>query len=558
MGKELRSDKTKKGDDRLPHRALLYATGMTPEQMDQPFIGIFSSFTDLIPGHTGMRTLERKIEHGVCAGNGTPFIIGIPGICDGIAMGHCGMHYSLPSRELIADLVESITEAHQLDGIVLLTNCDKITPGMLMAACRLNIPAIAVTAGAMLSGRHKGRRTSLVQDGFEAVAKVKSGEITKAEAQIIEMGICPGGGSCQGMYTANTMACITEAIGMSLPGMAASLAGTSEKERLAFMSGKRIVEMVQQDIITSQIVTKDSLRNGIRIDMALGGSTNTTLHIPAIAHEANVDVTLDDFDKLSRTTPQLTNMRPAGDHMMEDLHEAGGIPAVLKQLLPLLDTASLNCINVSGKTLHDTVAKIPDGDFEIIHHLEKPVANEGGIVVLKGNLAPDGAVVKQGAVNADMMDFTGTAKVFDSEDAAIKYVDEGKVKPNDVLIVRYEGPKGGPGMRESLELTSKIAGSDLGGQIAVVTDGRFSGGSRNLSVGHVSPEAAVGGAIALVQNGDKIHINIPERLIDVLVDEHELNRRKMDWVAPKPKIKHGWLNRYSRLVTSAATGAILE
>ncbi|MBN1976939.1 MAG: dihydroxy-acid dehydratase [Anaerolineae bacterium] len=551
----MRSDQSKKGLERMPNRALLYATGVTPKQMDKPFIGVCSSFTDLVPGHIGMRGLERKIEWGVAAGGGAPFLFSVPGICDGVAMGHSGMHYSLPSRELIADMIESIVQAHMLDGLVLLTNCDKITPGMLMAACRLDIPSIVVTAGPMRSGHYEGRKLSLVRDTFEAVGLVQAGKLDEAGARALEIEACPGVGSCQGLYTANTMACLTEAMGLSLPGTGTGLAGTAKKERIAQMAGERVVELVREGITSRQIVTRESLENAIRVDMALGGSTNTTLHIPAVAHAAEVDITLADFDRLSRETPQLASLRPGGDQMMEDLEWAGGIPAVLKNLQTLINQ---ECLNVSGQTVGEIVAATPTGDPGVVRTLKAPIAKEGGIAVLHGSLAPDGAVVKQGAVVPEMMQFTGAARVFDSEDAAMDYLFAGKVVEKDILIVRYEGPRGGPGMRESLALTAAVTGCGLGEKIAIVTDGRFSGGTRNLSIGHVSPEAAEGGPIALVQDGDPIKVDLPGRTIDLLVDETELEKRKAGWQRPAPKFKRGWLARYERLVTSAAQGAVLE
>jgi dihydroxy-acid dehydratase len=550
----MRSDKVKKGIERTPNRALLYADGITSEQMDQPFIGLCSSFTDLIPGHIGMRRLERKIEGGIYAGGGTPFLFSVPGICDGIAMGHTGMYYSLPSRELIADMVETIVQAHQLDGLVLLTNCDKITPGMLMAACRLDIPTIVVTAGAMRSGNYKGRKLSLVKDTFEAVGLYKAGKMSESELCCMELEACPGEGSCQGLYTANTMACLTEAMGMSLPGMATALAGTSKKDRLAFASGKKIVELVKKDVTTRKIVTKKSLENAIRIDLALGGSTNTTLHIPAIAHAAEVDISLADFDRLSHETPQLASLQPGGDDLMEDLDFAGGIQSMQKELASILNK---ECMTVSGLTVKDICEKAEEGDRGVIKTMKDPYAKEGGIAVLKGSLAPLGAVVKTGAVDPSMAKFTGEAKVFDGEDAAMKYAMEGKVKAGDVLVVRYEGPKGGPGMRESLALTSAIQGLGLGKGIALITDGRFSGGTRNLSIGHVSPEAADGGPIALIKNGDKVSIDLPGRKLDLLVDAKELDERKKAWKKPAAKFTKGWLARYEKLVTSASSGAVL-
>jgi dihydroxy-acid dehydratase len=539
----------------MPNRALLHAVGVTPKQMEKPFIGVCSSFTDLIPGHSGMRALERKIEWGVCSGGGVPFLFSVPGICDGIAMGHSGMHFSLPSRELIADMIETIVQAHQLDGIVLLTNCDKITPGMLMAACRLDIPAIAVTAGPMHSGRHEGRRLDLVRDTFEAVGLCQAGKLSEEGATNLEIEACPGEGACQGLYTANTMACLTETMGMSLPGTGTALAGSAKKMRLAEMAGERVVELVRQGVTARQIVTKSALENAIRVDLALGGSTNTTLHIPAIAHAAEVDVTIDAFDRLSREIPQIISLRPGGEYMMEDFEWSGGIPSMLKALESKLD---LNCMTVSGKTLGELCKGYALSPSGIIHTIDNPVASEGGIAVLKGSLAPEGAVVKQGAVTEEMRNFTGTARVFDNEDAAMQYLFAGKVVPGDVLVVRYEGPKGGPGMRESLALTAAVAGCGLGDKIAILTDGRFSGGTRNLSIGHVSPEAADGGPIALVRDGDKIFVSLPERKLDLLVDPAELERRKADWKKPAPKFQRGWLARYERLVVSAAKGAVLE
>jgi dihydroxy-acid dehydratase len=538
----------------MPNRALLYATGVTRRQLDQPFIGVCSSFTDLVPGHIGMRGLERKIEWGVAAGGGVPFLFAVPGICDGIAMGHSGMHYSLPSRELIADMIESIVQAHQLDGLVLLTNCDKITPGMLMAACRLDVPAVVVTAGPMRSGRYRGRRLSLVRDTFEAVGLCQAGKLGEADALELEMEACPGEGSCQGLYTANTMACLSEAMGMSLPNTATALAGSARKARIAQLAGERVVQLVRDGITTRTIVTRESLENAIRVDMALGGSTNTTLHIPAIAHAAEVPITLEDFDRLSRQTPQIASLRPAGDQMMEDLEWAGGIPAVMKTLEPLLNS---DCLNASGQSVAEIVRGASAGDPEVIRPLDKPVHKEGGIAVLTGTLAPEGAVVKQGAVAAAMLQFTGTARVFDGEDAAMAYLRQGQVVEKDILIVRHEGPRGGPGMRESLALTAAVAGCGLGDKIAIVTDGRFSGGTRNLSIGHVSPEAADGGPIALVRDGDPIRVDVSARRLDLLVQPAELERRRASWKPPGPKFTKGWLARYERLVTSAARGAVL-
>jgi len=487
----MKSDTIKKGIERAPHRALLHATGIPKSEMGKPFIGVATSFTDIIPGHTGMRDLERFIEKGVHAGGGYPFFFGIPGICDGIAMGHRGMHYSLPSRELIADMVETISEAHQLDGLILLTNCDKITPGMLMASARVNVPTIVVTAGPMYSGNLKGKRLSLVNDTFEAVGKYKKGLITKSELSDLEMCACPGPGSCQGMYTANTMACVTESLGMSLPGCATAMAVSAKKRRIAFESGSRVVELVKKNITPRKIMTLKAFENAIRIDMALGGSTNTVLHIPAIAHDANVDLPLDLFDEISSKTPHIANMLPGGEHYLEDLEFAGGIPAVLKRFKKDLN----NTLTVSGIKIHAIANKAVITDQEVIRPLNKAHKKEGGIAVLRGNLAPDGAVVKQTAVSKEMMKFKGKAKVFNAEEAAMKAV---------------------------------------------------------------SPEAMEGGPIAIVKDGDIISIDITKRKLDLLLSKKEVENRMKKHKPLKPKITKGWLSRYAAAVTSASTGAIMK
>ncbi len=538
----------------MPHRALLYATGIPRTEMGKPFIGVATSFTDIIPGHTGMRDLERFIEKGVHTGGGYPFFFGIPGICDGIAMGHRGMHYSLASRELIADMVETIAEAHQLDGLVLLTNCDKITPGMLMAAARVNVPSIVVTAGPMLSGRLRGKRLSLVNDTFEAIGKYKKGLLSDPDLAELEMCACPGSGSCQGMYTANTMACVTEALGMSLPGCATALAVSAKKRRIAFESGSRIVELVKKKITPGKILTGEAFENAIRVDMALGGSTNTVLHIPAIAHEANVPLSLELFDEISKNTPHISNMLPGGTHYLEDLEYAGGIPAVLKRL-----KSSMNNTNtVSGMKTFNIADKAEITDPEVIRPLKKAYHKEGGIAVLRGSLAPDGAVVKQTAVSKKMLRFKGRARVFNSEEATLKAILGNKIKAGDVVVIRYEGPIGGPGMREMLNSTASIAGMGLGDSVALITDGRFSGGTRGPCIGHVSPEAMEGGPIAVVRDGDTISINIPKRKLDLLVSDEEIKKRLKTYRAIKPKINKGWLARYASLVTSASTGAVMK
>ncbi|HDH05728.1 MAG TPA: dihydroxy-acid dehydratase [Nitrospirae bacterium] len=550
----MKSNTIKKGLERVPHRALLYATGIPRTEMGKPFIGVATSFTDIIPGHTGMRDLERFIEKGVHTGGGYPFFFGIPGICDGIAMGHRGMHYSLASRELIADMVETIAEAHQLDGLVLLTNCDKITPGMLMAAARVNVPSIVVTAGPMLSGRLRGKRLSLINDTFEAIGKYKKGLLNDSDLAELEMCACPGSGSCQGMYTANTMACVTEALGMSLPGCATSLAVSAKKRRIAFESGSRIVELVKKKITPAKILTGKAFENAIRVDMALGGSTNTVLHIPAIAHEANIPLSLELFDEISRNTPHISNMLPGGTHYLEDLEYAGGIPAVLKRL-----KSSMNNTNtVSGMKIFNIADKAEITDPEVIRPLKKAYHKEGGIAVLRGSLAPDGAVVKQTAVSKKMLRFKGRARVFNSEEDTLKAILGNKIKAGDVVVIRYEGPKGGPGMREMLSSTATIAGMGLGDSVALITDGRFSGGTRGPCIGHISPEAMEGGPIAVVRDGDTISINIPKRKLDLLVSDEEIKKRLKTYRAIKPKINKGWLARYASLVTSASTGAVMK
>ncbi len=550
----MKSDQIKKGIERMPNRALLYATGVSRSQLEKPFIGVFTSFSDLIPGHIGMRELERAIENGVHSGGGVPFLIGIPGICDGIAMGHPGMKYSLASRELIADSVETVAKANALDGIVLLTNCDKITPGMLMASARLDLPAIVVTAGPMHSGRHQGRRLDLVHDTFEAVGLYQAGKLSRCEVEALEMEACPGPGSCQGLFTANTIACLTEAMGMSLPGCATALAGMSKKRRIAFESGRQIVSLIQKKISAKKIINRNSIENAIRVDLALGGSTNTVLHLMAIAKEAGVELPLELFDRLSRSTPNITRIRPAGDHMMEDLEWAGGIPAVLYRLKKYLKDNQ----TTSARNLKQIIKKPDYLDDAVIRPLTDPYSQEGGIAILFGNLAPEGAVVKQSAVSEQMKFFEGLAKCFNSEEAGMKAVMEGKIKPGDVVVIRYEGPKGGPGMREMLSPTSAIAGMGLSESVALITDGRFSGGTRGPCIGHISPEAAALGPIAAIKNGDKIMIDIRKRKIELKVGASEIGKRLKSLPAFEPKIKTGYLARYSRLVSSAGKGAVLE
>ncbi|OHB46764.1 MAG: dihydroxy-acid dehydratase [Planctomycetes bacterium RIFOXYC2_FULL_41_27] len=549
----MRSDKITKGLERVPARALLYATGLSKEDLGKPFIGIASSFTDLIPGHIHMRSLERAIEKGIHAGGGISFIFGVPGICDGIAMGHEGMHYSLASRDLIADIIECVVNAHCLDGLVMLTNCDKITPGMLMGVARLDIPGIVVTAGPMISGRSGKQKLSLVKDTFEAVGRRRKGEITDDQLSCLEMEACPGPGSCQGLYTANTMACVSEALGMSLPRCAAALAISSEKERIAYKSGQQIVELVRKGVTARKIMTRKAFENAIMVDMALGGSTNSCLHIPAIAKEAGVEVDLKLCDDISKRTPHITSLQPGGEYLLEDLYYAGGIPAVMKRLYNDLNDG----LSVSGLSIKEIAKKAEVCDEDVIRSKEKAYHKEGGIAVLYGNLSPNGAVIKQSAVSAKMMQFRGKAKVFDSEEAAMNAIMNSQVKEGMVVVIRYEGPRGGPGMREMLAPTAALVGMGLGESVALVTDGRFSGGTQGPCIGHVSPEAMVGGPLAMVEDGDEIVLDIPNRKLDINIAKELLAKRKAKWTPPKPKITQGMLARYARCVTSADKGAVL-
>ncbi len=550
----MRSDNVKKGIHRAPHRALLYATGVSKEGMKRPFIGIASSFSDLVPGHAGMRDLERQIEKGIHSGGGQAFIFGVPAVCDGIAMGHEGMKYSLPSRDLIADCVETVASAHQLDGLVLLTNCDKITPGMLIAAMRLNIPAIVVTAGPMMDGCSKNEVLTMIRGSFEAIGKFSNGEITKERLTELEDECCPGAGACQGLYTANTMACLTEVMGMSLPFCATAAAVSAKKRQIAFESGLKVVELVEKNITPSKIITRDSMRNAIAADMALGGSTNTILHLLAIANSGEIELSLDDFNELSHKIPQIIKLDPSALPTMTDLHNAGGIPAVLKTMWghtgELKDTKGVSGLKISE------IAKMAWADNNVIKTMENPITSNPGLAVLRGNLAPEGAVIKISGVSPNCLVFEGKAKVFTSEEAAMEAIDRNKIAAGDVVVITYEGPKGGPGMREMLAPTSMIVGKGLGDKVALITDGRFSGGTRGLCVGHICPEAAMGGLIGLVKDGDLIKINIPERKIELCVDEAEISARKAEFKAPEPKENKGYLAKYAKIVQSASLGAI--
>lgn len=550
----MRSDQTKKGIDRVPHRALIHATGVTKKNMDKPFIGIASSFSDLVPGHISMREFERAIEKGIHSGGGQAFIFGLPAICDGIAMGHSGMHYSLPSRELIADSVESMAQSHQLDGLILLTACDKITPGMLMAAARLDIPCIVVTVGPMLAGNRKTRRLSYVRDTWEKIL-VKAGEkVDEKELACLELEACPGCGSCQGLYTANSMGCLTEVLGMSLYGSGTALAVSAKKKRIAHESGEKIVELVKQGVTARKIMTKNAFINAIRVDNAIGGSTNTVLHLTAIAHEAGVEIPLKLFDEISKETPHIINLRPGGETFMEDFEYAGGIPAILNRLKDKLLSAEA----VTGKNIKELAKAGEVYDNEVIRPLNNPYHKEGGLAVLYGNIAPDGCVIKQSAVSAKMMKFKGSAICFNSEEETNKAIRDKKIKPGMCIVTRYEGPKGGPGMREMLSPTSAIAAMGLADSVALITDGRFSGGTKGPCIGHISPEAAAKGVIAAIENGDQIEIDIPNRKINLLVGDPEIKMRLNKLKMPQPKVTSGWLARYAKLVTSANSGAVLK
>lgn len=550
----MKSDEIKKGVHRTPHRALLYGTGMSNKQIDKRFIGIASSFSDLVPGHAGMREIERQIEKGIHSGGGQSFVFGVPAICDGIAMGHSGMKYSLPSRDLIADCVESVAAAHQLDGLVLLTNCDKITPGMLMAALRLDIPCVVVTVGPMLEGKCQHQSLTMVRGTFEAIAKYTSGQIDKKIFEEMEMNSCPGAGACQGLYTANTMACLSEVMGMSLPGCACSSAVSAKTKRIAFDSGLIINELVERDIRPSQIITKESVRNAIIVDLALGGSTNSILHLLAISNEAGIDISLDDFEELSFKIPQIIKLDPSSTMTMTDLENAGGIPAVLKTMFGKVPEMA-DTVGVSGLKISEIIKDVWC-DNEVIRPLDNPITSNPGLAVLYGNLAKDGAVVKISGVDKDCLEFKGRARVFNSEEESMIAINTDKIVPGDVVVIRYEGPKGGPGMREMLAPTSSIVGKGLGKEVALITDGRFSGGTRGLCIGHIAPEAANGGLIGLVEDGDEIYINIEKRELTLLVSEEEIERRRQNFKPLEPKASKGYLKKYSQTVSPANKGAV--
>ncbi len=552
----MRSDILKTGVEHAPHRALLYAGGLSDKNIKKPFIGIASSFSDLVPGHAGMRELERQIEKGIHSGGGQAFIFGVPAVCDGIAMGHSGMRYSLPSRDLIADCVETVASAHQLDGLVLLTNCDKITPGMLIAALRLNIPSIIVTAGPSLEGHCKGETLTFIRGSSEAVGRYRIGEISLEKLCEMEHCACPTIGSCQGLYTANTLACLTEVMGMSLPYCATAAAVSSKKKRIAFDSGYTICELIKGNILPRDIVTKDALRNAIIADLALGGSTNSILHLLAIAQSADIDLSLDDFEQLSNIIPQIIKLDPSSTLTMTDLDNAGGIPGVFKTLFGNTPEFK-DCKNLLGLKVSD-IAKSAWVDNNVIKPLDNPITNDPGLAILHGNLAPDGAVVKISGVDKDVFTFRGKAKVYNHEEDAMKAIEDDVVVAGDVVVIRYEGPKGGPGMREMLAPTSLLVGKGLGKKCALITDGRFSGGTRGLCIGHICPEACMGGTIGLIEDGDTIEIDINKRTINLLVDENILEQRRQSFKPYQNEVPKGYLSKYQRSVTQANKGAIAQ
>ena len=548
----MRSDAVKKGLDKAPARSLLRADGLDDEDFEKPFIGIANSWNEIVPGHIHLNEVVEAVKEGIIEAGGKPFVFGVPAVCDGIAMGHKGMRYSLISREVISDCCEVMVEGHALDGWVGVSNCDKVTPGMLMAMGRMNVPGLIVTGGAMEVGRN-GEDSLDLQSVFEAIGSYSAGTMTEEEVRTIECAACPGRGSCSGLFTANTMACLTEVLGLSLTGCATALADDNRKLSIARETGRRIVELVRRDVKPRDIVTRESFRNAIRVDMAIGGSTNTALHLPAISRDFGCPVTLDDFDEISRVTPHITSLRPGGPYSIRDFDEAGGLPAVLNILKDSLsDEATGN-----GTTIREIAEAHPVLNPEVLRPLDRPFHEQGGIAVLKGNIAPDGSVVKQSAISPKMMRFSGTAKVFDCEKDATDAITSGAIVPGDVVIIRYEGPKGAPGMPEMLSPTSLIVGRGLGETVALITDGRFSGASRGGAIGHVSPEAYAGGPLAAVRDGDIIDIDIPARSLNVRLSDEEIAER-MKGFKPVDRPVTGVQRKYRRLVTSGAQGAYLD
>lgn len=536
----MRSLEIKEGFERAPHRSLLKALGITDEEMSKPFIAVVNSWNEIVPGHVHLQKISDAVKTGIRIAGGVPFEFNTIGVCDGIAMGHVGMKYSLPSRDLIADSIEVMIEAHRFDAMVMIPSCDKIIPGHLMACARIDIPSIVITGGPMEAGIINGRKIDLISC-FEAIGEFKIGKIDEKRLLEIENSACPSYGSCAGLFTANSMACITEALGMSLPYSGTALANSSQRLRIAKETGIRILELLEANITPSQIMTFDAIENAILVDLALGGSTNTVLHITAIAKELGLDISIELFDELARITPHICDMRPGGPNFMEDLHYAGGIPGVMRSLSDLMN---LECMTVSGKFLKEIIEEAKIYNPDVIRPMDNPVHPEGGIAVLKGSLAPKGSVVKQTAVNEKILSHKGPARVFDCEEDAVKAVLDGKIEKGDVIIIRYEGPKGGPGMREMLAVTSVISGEELDDSVALITDGRFSGGTRGPCIGHVMPEAMDGGPIAIVKNDDIIEIDIPNRVLNLLIDAEEIKERLSHWKPPESKFKKGVLAKY--------------
>lgn len=552
----MKSDIVKKGIEKAPHRSLFKAMGYTDEELERPLIGVVNSKNEIVPGHINLDKITEAVKAGIRMAGGTPIEFGAIAVCDGIAMGHLGMKYSLATRELIADSCEAMGKAHSFDGMVFIPNCDKVVPGMLMAAARINVPSIVISGGPMLSLNKDGKQLDL-NSVFEAVGAFKAGKITEDEVCDLENNACPGCGSCSGMFTANSMNCLTEVLGMGLTGNGTIPAVYAERIRLAKHAGMKIMELVQQDIKPADILTIEAFENALTVDMALGCSTNSVLHLPAIANEVGIQINLNIINEISSKTPNLCKLAPAGKHHIQDLYAAGGVQAVMKELSTkgLLHT---DLITATGKTVNENIKDAKIKDYNVIKRIDTPYSNTGGIAVLKGNIAPDGAVVKRSAVADSMLVHKGPARVFDSEDEAIKAIYNGEIAKGDVVIIRYEGPKGGPGMREMLGPTSAIAGMGLDCDVALITDGRFSGASRGASIGHVSPEAMEGGPIALIKEGDIVDINIPAGRLNIEVTDEELTNRKASWTAPAPRITTGYLGRYARMVTSASTGAVLK
>jgi dihydroxy-acid dehydratase len=552
----MRSLQMKQGVEKAPHRSLFKALGLTDEELSRPIIGVVNAQNEVVPGHLHLDQIAQAVKAGIRMAGGTPLEFPAIAVCDGIAMNHAGMKYSLASRELIADSIEIMATAHPFDALVFIPNCDKVVPGMLMAAARLNLPSIFISGGPMLPGIHQGKKVSLT-DMFEGVGSVGAGKMTEEGLQELEECACPGCGSCSGMFTANSMNCLTEVLGMGLPGNGTIPAVNANRIRLAKRAGMQIMALLEKNIRPLDIMTKEAFENAIAVDMALGCSTNTALHLPAIASEAGVKIGFEDFNRISKKTPHLCKLAPAGNHFIDDLDMAGGIPAVVLELSKL-NLINTNSLTVTTKQWNDNLAGAKVKDRKIIRPVEDPYSPDGGLAVLWGSLAPEGAVVKKGAVAPEMMVHTGPARVFESEEEAVEAIMGLKIKPGDVIVIRYEGPKGGPGMREMLTPTAAVSGMGLGESVALITDGRFSGATRGASIGHISPEAAEGGPISLVQDGDLISIDIPNNKLDILVEVDELEKRKKRWRKPEPKITKGYLARYARLVTSASTGAIFN